>query len=263
MFASITWIHRAKGCLATMQYGLQTYVATLLTGHSVKHMMMHTRSTFVRFRKTSVPYFAVVNMQASAMHIMTGPKMLGRSLGSDVLFAGHEGSPVMCWWPIQLHFDAEGLGGSSAHQPPRPILPPHVNVSGSLSVISKPTRAWGGILHTLATESVGVRSLRRLKTSVHVCSPWVSWLHAQFCTLFSLIFYGTTSMHTFVMTCIVFSHYMHVVHLCHGGWRMPRGTGTGISSSWPLTSGPVLGKYVDYGTHASVWSISMANGARG
>jgi hypothetical protein len=189
MFAFITGINRAKGCLAILQYGLQIYVAALLTGHSVKPMLVDTRSTAVRFRDTGVPYFAVNSLQASAMHVMTGSKMFGPSWGSDVLFAGQEGSPVLGWWPSRLDFAMEGLAGSSAQQPPRLIIPPQVNVSGSLSVIPKFTRMWGELVHTLTTGSIGERSLQLLKTSIQVCSPWVSWLHAQICTLFSLILY--------------------------------------------------------------------------
>jgi hypothetical protein len=77
VFAFITGINRAKGCLAILQYGLHIYVAALLTGHSVKPMLTDTRSTTVRFRNTGVPYFAVNNLQASAMHVVTGPKRLG------------------------------------------------------------------------------------------------------------------------------------------------------------------------------------------
>jgi hypothetical protein len=189
MFAFMTGINRAKGCLAILQYGLQIYVAALLTGHSVKPMLVDTRSTAVRFRDTGVPYFAVDNLQASAMHVMTGSKLFGPSWGSDVLFAGQEGSPALGWWPSRLDFAMERLAGSSAQQPPRLIIPPQVNVSGSLSVIPKLTRMWGELVHTLTTGSFGERSLQLLKTSIQVCSPWVSWLHAQVCTLFSLILY--------------------------------------------------------------------------
>jgi hypothetical protein len=153
VFAFITGINRAKGCLAILQYGLQIYVAALLTGHSVKPMLVDTRSTAVRFRDTGVPYFAVDNLQASAMHVMTGSKLFGPSWGSDVLFAGQEGSPVLGWWPSRLDFAMEGLAGSSAQQPPRLIIPPQVNVSGSLSVIPKLTRMWGELVHTLTTGS--------------------------------------------------------------------------------------------------------------
>jgi hypothetical protein len=79
VFSFITWINRAKGCIAIMQYGLHIYVAALLTGHSVKPMMVNTRSTSVRFRDTGVPYFAIDNLQALAMHVMNGPKMFGPS----------------------------------------------------------------------------------------------------------------------------------------------------------------------------------------
>jgi hypothetical protein len=148
LFAFITGINRAKGCLAILQYGLQIYVAALLTGHSVKPMLTDTRSTAVRFRDTGVPYFAVSNLQASAMHVVTGPKLFGQFRGSDVLFAGQEGSPVLGWWPSQLDFAMEGLAGSSTQQPPRLILPPHVNVSGSLSFFPKLTRMWGELLRS-------------------------------------------------------------------------------------------------------------------
>jgi hypothetical protein len=189
VLAFVTGINRAKGCLAILQYGLHVYVATLLTGHSVKPMPVDTRSTTVRFRDTCVPYFAVDNLQASVMHVMTGSKLPGPSWGSDVMFACQEGSPLLGWWPSQLDFATKGLAGSSAQQPPRLIIPPHVNVSGSLSVASKLTRMWGELLYTLTTGRIGERSLHLLKTSVHVCSPWVSWLHARVCTLFSLLLY--------------------------------------------------------------------------
>jgi hypothetical protein len=189
MFALITGINRAKGCLVILQYGLHIYVAALLIGHSVKPMLVDTRSTTVRFGDTSVPYFVVDNLQASAMHVMIGPKLFGPSWGSDVMFAGQEGSQVLGWWPSQLDAAAGGLTGSSAQQPPRLIIPPHVNVSGSMFVASKLTRMRGELLYILTTGSIGGRSLQLLKTSVHVCSPWVSWLHAQVCTLFSLILY--------------------------------------------------------------------------
>jgi hypothetical protein len=189
LFAFVTGINRAKGRLAILQYGLHIYVAALLTGHSVKPMLTDTRSTAVRFRDAGVPYFAVSNLQASAMHVMTCPKLSGQPWGSDVLFAGQEGSPVLGWWPSQLDFAMEGLAGSSAQQPPRLILPPHVNVSGSLSFFPKLTHMWGELLQTSTTGNVGMRSLQLLKTLVHVCSSGISWLHAHLRTLFSLTIY--------------------------------------------------------------------------
>jgi hypothetical protein len=43
LFAFVTGINRAKGSLAIFQYGLQIWVAALLTGHSVKPMLSDTR----------------------------------------------------------------------------------------------------------------------------------------------------------------------------------------------------------------------------
>jgi hypothetical protein len=37
----------------------------------------------------------------------------------------------------------------------------------------------------------------------------------------------------------------------------------GILSSWPLPNKLGLSKWVDFGTDASVWSISMVNGSKG
>jgi hypothetical protein len=36
---------------------------------------------------------------------------------------------VLGWWPSQMDFAMEGLAGSSAQQPPRLFLPPHVDMS--------------------------------------------------------------------------------------------------------------------------------------
>jgi hypothetical protein len=174
VFAFITGVNRARGCLAIPQYGLQIYVAALLTRHSVKPMLTDTRSTAVRFGNTGVPHFVASNLQASAMHVVTGPKLFGQFRGSDLLFAGQEGSPVMGWWPSQLDFAMEGLAGLSTQRPPRLVLPPQVNVSGSLSVISKLTCMWGKLLHASTAGNIGVRSLQLLKTSVQVCSSWVT-----------------------------------------------------------------------------------------
>jgi hypothetical protein len=190
VFAFITRINRTKGRLAILQYGLQIYVMALLTGHSVKHMLMDTRSTHGRFRNVGVPYFADNNLQASVMHGVTGPKLFGQFRGSNVMFAGHEGSLVLGWWPNQVEFSVEGLAVSPAQQPPRLILPPQVNMYGSMSVTPKLTHCWGELLQTSTTGNVGVRSLHLSKTSVHVCSSWASHLHVRVCTLFSLLISG-------------------------------------------------------------------------
>jgi hypothetical protein len=96
---------------------------------------------------------------------------------------------VLGWWPSQLDFAMEGLAGSSAQQPPR-LISHHRSTSRAACPSSPSLRVCGVSFCTpLTTGSIGERSLQLLKTLVQVCSPWVSWLYAQVCTLFSLIIY--------------------------------------------------------------------------